>query len=165
MPLILRAARMADEPALRALHAQLATEHFEVLAGADRPFAEILAQIAHEAAASDAPRELLVAEKGGVIVGRVSIRRALSAAQLAIGGHVGYAVAPEHRLQGHAHEMLELCVDRLWELGIDEVLLTCDDDNGASAAVIEGCGGVLEDVVDFGGPVPTRRYWIGAAAL
>jgi predicted acetyltransferase len=43
-------------------------------------------------------------------------------------------------------------------LGIDPVLITCDDDNLASAAVIERCGGVVQDV--RGGK---RRYWVPAS--
>jgi predicted acetyltransferase len=36
-----------------------------------------------------------------------------------------------------------------------------EDDNVASASVIERCGGVLEAVVSAGdGDVPFRRYWI-----
>jgi predicted acetyltransferase len=41
----------------------------------------------------------------------------------------------------------------------------CDDDNVASAKVIERCGGVLESVIDDGegdgeGEGRLRRYWI-----
>jgi len=44
-------------------------------------------------------------------------------------------------------------------LGLDRVLLTCDDDNIGSARTIEKNGGVLEEVLttDLGA---TRRYWI-----
>jgi len=44
-------------------------------------------------------------------------------------------------------------------LGLDRVLVTCDDTNLASARTIEKAGGVLEDVRDteLG---RTRRYWI-----
>jgi predicted acetyltransferase len=43
------------------------------------------------------------------------------------------------------------------------VLITCDDDNVASARVIEACGGHLERVVPGGESddgTPFRRYWI-----
>jgi predicted acetyltransferase len=46
-------------------------------------------------------------------------------------------------------------------LGLDRVLLTCDDDNVGSIRTIEKNGGVLENVIT--GPDlarPTRRYWI-----
>jgi len=46
--------------------------------------------------------------------------------------------------------------------GLDRVLITCADDNVASARVIEHHGGVLEDVRDteLG---RTRRYWVSLA--
>jgi len=40
------------------------------------------------------------------------------------------------------------------------VLLTCDDGNDASAAVIERAGGVLEDIRLTPDGIGTRRYWI-----
>jgi hypothetical protein len=46
-------------------------------------------------------------------------------------------------------------------IGIDQVLVTCDDTNAGSKAVIEACGGRLDNVVD--GAVEEsriRRYWI-----
>jgi predicted acetyltransferase len=44
-------------------------------------------------------------------------------------------------------------------LGLEKVLVTCDDANLASAQVIMKAGGVLEDVrpTELG---LTRRYWI-----
>jgi len=44
------------------------------------------------------------------------------------------------------------------ELGIDRVLVTCEQDNPASARTIERCGGVLEDERRT-----LRRYWIELA--
>ena len=38
--------------------------------------------------------------------------------------------------------------------------MTCDEDNLASARVIEGAGGVLEDVRTGPGGMRSRRYWI-----
>jgi len=46
-------------------------------------------------------------------------------------------------------------------VGIDRVLVTCDDDNVGSAAVIERCGGVFDSLVEpTEGRTLTRRYWI-----
>ncbi|MGO4760434.1 GNAT family N-acetyltransferase, partial [Streptomyces sp. 2MCAF27] len=44
-------------------------------------------------------------------------------------------------------------------LGLDRVLLTCDDGNVGSARTIESNGGVLEDVRSTETGVK-RRYWI-----
>ena len=46
-------------------------------------------------------------------------------------------------------------------VGVCEADPECADDNAGSAATIEACGGVLENVVPDGDGRPTRRYWIG----
>jgi predicted acetyltransferase len=97
------------------------------------------------------------------IVGRVSIRPSLNARFEQTGGHVGYVVVPEFRRRGYATTMLGMAIHiAKVELGLERVLVTCDDDNIASVKTIEKCGGVLENVVV--GPdleKPKRRYWIG----
>ena len=52
---------------------------------------------------------------------------------------------PSRRGQGHATRALGLAVRRSAELGLDRVLLTCDEDNVFSARTIERNGGVYED--------------------
>ena len=96
------------------------------------------------------------------IVGRVSLRHRLTDALTHVGGHVGYVVVPEFRRRGYATVMLRLALDIACEqLGIDRVMVSCDDDNVGSIRTIERNGGTLENVVagPDSGP-PTRRYWI-----
>jgi predicted acetyltransferase len=107
------------------------------------------------------PGTFLVAEVNREIVGRVSIRHVLNAFLLHEGGHIGFGVLPGHRRQGYASEILRQSLQRARNLGIVRVLVTCDDDNVGSAAVIEGAGGVLGSVVDSSDGRPVRRYWIG----
>jgi predicted acetyltransferase len=45
-------------------------------------------------------------------------------------------------------------------MGVDALLATCDDDSIASAIVIEGAGGVLDDVRGAPDATRWRRYWI-----
>ena len=48
-------------------------------------------------------------------------------------------------------------------MNMEKVLITCDDENTASARVIEKNGGILENKVlncTDRGMVLTRRYWI-----
>jgi hypothetical protein len=40
------------------------------------------------------------------------------------------------------------------------VLVTCDQGNVGSRAVIEACGGVLDSVVHLDGKPPALRFWI-----
>jgi predicted acetyltransferase len=89
------------------------------------------------------------------VVGFLALRHSLTAWLLEEGGHIGYSVRPSRRGQGHASRALELAVRRSAELGLDRVLLTCDEDNLASARTIEGNGGAYEDTRNG-----RRRYWI-----
>jgi len=91
------------------------------------------------------------------VVGFLALRHELNAWLLEEGGHIGYAVRPSRRREGHATRALELAVRRSAELGLDRVLVTCDDDNLASARTIERNGGVYEDTRNR-----KRRYWIAS---
>jgi predicted acetyltransferase len=94
----------------------------------------------------------------GIVVGRISLRHALTPWLLEVGGHIGYAVRPSARRRGHATVALGMMLGVAAGLGIDPVLLTCDDDNVGSRRVIEANGGVLEDV--RGGKL---RFWVPAS--
>ena len=165
--LSLRPPTVADEAAMRRMHEQLAQEGFQFLL-ADGPWPHVLAQIEWESRGvglpeGRVPADFLVAEVDGEPVGRVSIRHRLNDFLLQEGGHIGYAVAPQFRRRGYGTEIVREAVKRLAALGVDRVLITCDDGNHASAGTIEKAGGVLEDVrpTASGGP-PKRRYWIRA---
>jgi predicted acetyltransferase len=98
-------------------------------------------------------------------VGYLALRHRLNAQLLEEGGHIGYAVRPSRRREGHATRALALALGEAAALGLDRVLVTASDDNLASWRVIESVGGTLEDTRKG-----MRRYWIptgsgaGAAA-
>ncbi len=155
---------------MRVAHAELAAEGFGFLFEPQLAWPEQLAGFERQARGIDlpadrVPADYLVAEvsapAGAQIVGRVSIRHTLTPLLLELGGHVGYAVRPGLRCRGHATAMLTSSVHRLAELGVSQVLVTCDEDNIGSMRVIERCGGVLEDIRPIADGVPAkRRYWI-----
>jgi predicted acetyltransferase len=96
-----------------------------------------------------------VAQVGADLVGRVSIRHELNVFLTEIGGHIGFGVRPARRRRGYAGEILGQALVIARALGVDAALVTCDEDNVVSARVIEGAGGVFEDI-----RARTRRYWI-----
>ncbi len=165
----LRPPRMADEAAMRAGHAELSEIGFAFLFSPELSWGEQLDTFERQAQGIDlarghVPADFLVGEVGTEIpeiVGRVSIRHTLTPMLFELGGHVGYAVRPAFRGRGYATAMLRLAVQRLAEHGVDDVLVTCDEDNIGSIRVIERCGGVLEDIRHVADGVPAkRRYWI-----
>lgn len=171
--LVLRLLRPSDEAEALRAHEELRAEGFQFLLSptpVDR-FADLLDLLERQRLGIDVPpgrvpSTFLVAEVEGRIVGRTSIRHELNDRLRQEGGHVGYGVRPAFRRRGYATRMLELSLEYLAEdLGVTRALVTCDDDNVGSAAVIERCGGVLEDVVHppwcLG---PVRRYWIDLGA-
>jgi predicted acetyltransferase len=89
------------------------------------------------------------------VVGFLHLRHTLNDFLLEEGGHVGYSVRPSARRQGHASAALGLALREATRLGINRVLVTCDEDNEPSRRTIESNGGVLEDV-----RAGKRRYWI-----
>lgn len=95
----------------------------------------------------------------GQVLGAISLRHELNDFLLRAGGHIGYGIRPSARRRGLASWALREVLEVARQRGLERVLLTCDESNLGSRRVIEGAGGVLEDVRDteLG---RTRRYWI-----
>ncbi len=93
--------------------------------------------------------------EGSTYLGRLDLRHELTESLRKKGGHIGYDVRPTARRLGHGTAMLAAALPKARELGLDRVLITCDDDNRASWRIIEANGGELEDAADG-----IRRYWV-----
>jgi predicted acetyltransferase len=93
---------------------------------------------------------------GSAFLGRLSIRHRLAPGRVGLrNGHIGYEVRPSARRQGHAMAMLGAALPWARRIGLDSVLLTCDDDNLASRRTIERNGGVPDE------PIGEKlRWWI-----
>ncbi len=95
------------------------------------------------------------------IVGKSSLRHELNEHLCNIGGHIGYVICESFRRKGYGTEILRLTLEKAKELGLERVLVTCDEDNIASAKIIEKNGGIFENTYqDDELDVPKRRYWI-----
>lgn len=98
--------------------------------------------------------------RDGEIIGGLDLRHHLTENLLKTGGHIGYGIRPGERGKGYAPCMLALGLEQAKERGIDRVIVTCDEDNPASAHTIEACGGVLENKLAEEDGTLVRRYWI-----
>jgi len=170
--MLLRPLGVSDEKQALQAQEELAQDDFEFLFGLEQgaSWPAYCGQLESQRLGVDVPEgwvpsTFLVAEAEGQIVGRVSIRHALNAHLAEVGGHIGYGVRPGFRRRGYATAILGQSLAVASSIGLDRVLVTCDDDNVGSANVIENCGGVLENVVaGRDGSVPKRRYWVEISA-
>ena len=95
--------------------------------------------------------------EGDAFIGEANVRHEL----IKEGGHVGYGIRPSRQRQGYGKLILALALEECRRLGLARVLVTCLEDNLASARIIEANGGELENVIDDpAGRGPLRRYWI-----
>jgi predicted acetyltransferase len=93
------------------------------------------------------------------IFGAINIRHCLNEYLFQFGGHIGYGIRPSERGKGYASLMLGMALPIAKKLGIDEVLVTCDKNNTASAKTIIKNGGILENEVMEEEEI-VQRYWI-----
>lgn len=88
-------------------------------------------------------------------VGLIKIRHYLNDYLKEHGGHIGYAIRPSERSKGYGTKMLNLALEKAKEMGIEDIMFTCNPDNIASRKVIEKNGGELAKVTD-----DYAFYWI-----
>ena len=167
MDLLLRPLRVEDEPQFVQACDELAAEGFDfgMQWAEETDFASFVAELRDEESGVVAhpgfvPATFRVAVVGEALVARASIRHALTPRLAAVGGHIGYAVRPAYRRQGVATEVLRQSLLIAGQLGIDPVLLTCNEGNVGSREVIRRCGGVPDgSAVDERSGDVKLRFW------
>ncbi|GAA0116635.1 GNAT family N-acetyltransferase [Clostridium senegalense] len=90
----------------------------------------------------------LVDDEKDLFIGEISIRHNLTDALLQYGGHIGYGIRYSEWNKGYGTFMLKLALEKAKEMDISRILITCDDDNYASAKIMENNDMVLQDKVE-----------------
>ncbi len=62
-------------------------------------------------------------------------------------GHIGYDISPDHRNMGYGQFILKAALVKAREIGIKEVILTCNVDSIASRKIIESNGGEFKGTI------------------
>lgn len=73
------------------------------------------------------------------VVGVVRVRHE----EVECAGHIGYDISPDFRKKGYGSQILKLALGKAVEIGIEEVIVTCNIDNIASKKIIEKNKGKL----------------------
>lgn len=76
----------------------------------------------------------------GTPIGMGKIRHSLTDESRIWGGNIGYALDPLVRGKGYGVELLRLLLEKADEMGVSEVLLSIEEDNGPSCRVAESNG-------------------------
>ncbi|MFB7720024.1 GNAT family N-acetyltransferase [Nocardia sp. NPDC056100] len=164
----LRPPRASDERIVRAAHREMARDDgfdFALGLAPAMSWPEYLATLENlrrgiNLPAGIVPETFLLATAGDEVIGRVSIRHTLNDYLRRRGGHIGYAVLRQYRRCGYGTQILRRSIPIAREVGIGDILVTCDDTNTGSQRIIESCGGRLESTPTWSDGTLIRRYWI-----
>lgn len=92
-------------------------------------------------------------------IGEIHIRHRLNEALTLRGGHIGYVIRCGEWGKGYGTQMLKLALEKAKAMGLEKVLITCDEKNIASAKVMEKNECVYADTVTCDDGSRTKRYW------
>ncbi len=94
-----------------------------------------------------------------IAVGKLTLRHRLTPKLEKLGGHFGYEIRSSFRKRGIATKAFALGLKEIKKLGLNEVIVTCDDDNVGSIRVLESNGGQLVETYELSDwPKPVRKY-------
>jgi predicted acetyltransferase len=101
------------------------------------------------------PQTTFWLRRNGYPIGFSRLRHKLNQALLVRGGNIGFCIRPTERGKNLALLLLNRTLAVAKQMGMREVLLTCDTENIGSWKTIEKCGGILEKTENG-----WRHYWI-----
>ena len=104
---------------------------------------------------------LLIRKNDNKIVGTINLRWNLNEEMLKFAGHIGYGIRPTERRKGYNKLNLYMVLKEAQKIGLDKVMLSCNEDNLGSNKTIKALGGVLERTeIDPSDNEKNNIYWI-----
>ncbi len=95
------------------------------------------------------------------IVGTLNFRHYLNDFLRNYGGNIGYSVCPSEWKKGYAKAMLKEALPYGKTIGLEKVMLACDEDNIGSKKTILSNGGVYDRTIPwYDDGTPVEQYWI-----
>jgi predicted acetyltransferase len=109
---------------------------------------------------------LYVEEKTHEIIGMINVRHELNENLALPGGHIGYCIRPSQRRHGYGTRMLKDTLPYCRSIGLERVLITCLQENTASARIIRAAGGKFESTIALADhpEIVYKRFWIDLSA-
>ena len=104
---------------------------------------------------------LFVRKSDNKIVGMIQVRHYFNEYLEKYSGHIGYSVRPSERKKGYAKTMLKMALPFCNSIGLDKVLITCDEDNEGSERTIRANGGEFESIIfEPNEGINFKRFWV-----
>lgn len=104
---------------------------------------------------------ILIREDDNKVLGMANLRTELNDYLLNYGGHIGYSICPSERQKGYGKIILKEILREAKILGLDKVLVTCNETNIGSNKIILSNNGILENkLFDEDDNQWVKRHWI-----
>ena len=108
------------------------------------------------------PSETFWAVDGNEYIGTVNIRKELSKRLKEYGGHIGIVVRTKCRKSGFGEKIGKMAMAKLYDMGVDTIVLTCEESNIPSRKILEKYQPIKKEEAEVmlnGRKTPILRYY------
>lgn len=121
-------------------------ESYEHYTKAEKDFEEFITDLINSSKGINIPEDWVPCSSYWLIddsevVGVIRIRHRVDSDYLQMIGHIGYEIKSSKRKRGYGSKLLELGLIEAKKIGLEKVLITCNEDNIGSIRIIEKFNG------------------------